>query len=535
MPLNMSQDRTFTTRQTVRSTPLAEVVKLSGQSRHEGRRSIGFSPTQQIKLNGFLVKSFNTMNAVLKTTPPRILPKRTPLRSWSGLLLGMVLLVSGAMADDAGKNDGGRKSLEQRIAELEAKLKDAGAVGGVKGSGIKISGFIDTSYLVNHADRTETGPVAGSSGQNTGRVFDNQYDGFNLNAVWLTIQKDIDASKFPAGFRVDTIIGQDASSYRGLAANESTVLLGIAYIDLAIPVGNGIDVKIGKVGQSLTAYEAIPSPANWQFSRSTTFALEPWLQTGARFSYKWNDTITTTVGLVNGWDAASSSLNQNTDLAFEGRVDINGPKTSFGDFSAFVGGFYGNGDTTPTALGGTTTAALNRPTSYVITVGGTWLKPFDIKPLALGFEFLNRSTETAVAATGAAALAANVVNQIVPIGANSVSVYGKWDWNKWTSTSARGTYTAFQNNRATEVSGNPISLDGLAVQTGTAGRPSNTELFGFTLTQAFNVWKDTLVRLEWRHDWTPSDQVGFGTANAASHDDIRKDQDTLAVNVVYSF
>ena len=70
---------------------------------------------------------------------------------------------------------------------------------------------------------------------------------------------------------------------------------------------------------------------------------------------------------------------------------------------------------------------------------------------------------------------------------------------------------------------------------GLAIMPAYTELFSFTLTQAFNAWKDTLVRLEWRHDWTPSSGVGFGAANAPSHDDLRSDQDTLAVNVVYSF
>ncbi len=454
----------------------------------------------------------------------------------SSIITGLALtafigFASSAFADDT--KVAGKKSLERRIAELEARLKDAGADGGVKGSGIKVSGYVDTSYLVNLADRTETGPVAGSSGQNTGRVFDNQFDAFNVNAVKLTIEKSKDASKFPAGFRVDTIMGSDAKvlqnstrAFNGIG--ESALFLEQAYVDLSIPVGNGIGVKVGKMA-ALIGYEVTESPANWQFSRSDAFRLSPFTHTGAHFSYAWNDTVTTTAAVINGWDSivansGQDASNPNANLAFVGRVDVTGPKTSFGDFGAFVAGMYDNEDT----LGGATT--LNNPNTYVWNIGGTWTQPFKVKELTLGIDYLYRYTETSTAAA-----AANIANEIVPVTASAFSAYGKWDWNKWTSTSGRFSTTWYQNNRATGVAGNPISLDPFAVQSGTAGRPRDTDLYSFTLTQAFNVWKDTLLRLEWRRDWTPSDQVGFGAASAASHDDIRKDQDTIAVNVVYSF
>ncbi len=48
--------------------------------------------------------------------------------------------------------DGKNGTLEKRINETERKLKDTGYTG-VKGSGIKISGYVDTSYTVNLADR----------------------------------------------------------------------------------------------------------------------------------------------------------------------------------------------------------------------------------------------------------------------------------------------------------------------------------------------------------------------------------------------
>jgi hypothetical protein len=86
---------------------------------------------------------------------------------------------------------------------------------------------------------------------------------------------------------------------------------------------------------------------------------------------------------------------------------------------------------------------------------------------------------------------------------------------------------------------NTQSLSPFAGQFGAFGEPQNYSVDSLTLTQAFNVWKDTLLRLEWRHDWTDlnnngNSNVGFSGSTAASADS-RDAQDTIAVNVVYSF
>jgi hypothetical protein len=121
------------------------------------------------------------------------------------------------------------------------------------------------------------------------------------------------------------------------------------------------------------------------------------------------------------------------------------------------------------------------------------------------------------------------------VDASALNVYGKWDWNKWTTTSGRFGYSWYSNaNGNLAASGNPISLDPLSIYSGSS-RTGTSELYSLTLTQAFNVWKDTLVRLEWRRDWTPTSGLGFGNPNVASRDDMRGEVDTIAVNVVYSF
>jgi len=77
--------------------------------------------------------------------------------------------------------------------------------------------------------------------------------------------------------------------------------------------------------------------------------------------------VTTTVGIVNGLDGINGAVNYNTDFSFVGRVDVTGPKTSFGDFNAFVAGLYGN----DTGAGGVS----NDQNTYVLDIGGTWAKP----------------------------------------------------------------------------------------------------------------------------------------------------------------
>lgn len=485
-----------------------------------------------------------------------------------GLALAAAVSVSTVIADDPGATGG----LEKRIRDLEAKLKDAG-YSGVKGSGIKISGYVDTSYIANLADRDISGPVAGGSltaagsptgagasgtstgPGNTGRVFDRQFNSFNLNAVKLTIEKDKDTSKYPAGFRTDFIYGNDAvvingGSSLGGVANDSELAVEQAYITLGVPIGNGVDVKFGKM-VTLLGYEVIESPANWQFSRSDAFRLAPMTQTGLTLGYKWNDYLTSTVGVINGWDNTgggsliSGSGNRNIDLSFVGRMDITAPKTSIGEFNAFLAALYGNDTSTPSvAIGAATPAPFTTSNSqgqHIWDIGGTWNKPFEVKEMTLGLDYLYRNDTANLTAFGAATPGVSTGT----LEAHVLSAYGKWDWNKWLTSSGRFSWSQYHNigiangpGTMYQASLGPLAVPGVAGASGFI--PAQTDMLSFTLTQAFNVWKDTLIRLEWRRDWTDSPGVGFGAAGAGTavapgRDDIRKAQDTIAVNLVYSF
>jgi hypothetical protein len=434
-----------------------------------------------------------------------------------------LIFIRPVAADDAGSTP--KPSLEERLKTLEQALKDAGVNSGVKGSGIKISGYVDTSYTANLGDRTNNGPVAGSSAQNTNRVFDNQFNSFNLNAVKLVIEKDKANEKFPAGFRVDLMYGEDARVLANPlgAMNDSTLFVEQAYVDLNIPIGNGIVVQVGKQA-SLIGYELIESGANWNFSRSDAFRLIPATQTGVNFGYKWCDQVYSDISVINGWDSRGSAVNYNTDLSFAGRLECQLIKSECGQLNTFLSGMYGNDMPNPNVAAGT----LNSPTSAIIDVGLIWNSPFRCNPFSLGLDYLNRQDDW----SGTAA-AANVQNQLNQVVANSVNGYAQWDWNKWLSSSARMGYSWYDNAPALgNVNGN---ISGLTVNS-LSTLEQHANMYSFTLTQSIGYWRDTLIRVEWRRDWTDNTRMGFGTATGANTpDDIRQTQDTLALNVIYSF
>jgi hypothetical protein len=421
------------------------------------------------------------------------------------------------------------------------------------------------------AGATGTADAAGNSTQTqfgNARTFDYQHDEFVLNAVKLTLEKDKDDSDFPAGFRVDLMYGVDAmvlGGRRGIAVaedgdtaedieNDSSFFLEQAYVNLGLPVGDGIDVKIGKM-VTLIGYEVIESPANANFSRSFAFNLAPFTQTGVTFGYNINEYITATMGLINGPDndgADSSNTfaglsgggNANTEFCGVYRVDIKSPEWSVGTFNLGVSGLFGNDsrvDSTTTGAGGNATTPWDNSTSInIVDVAGTWAKVFGHEPLSLGFEVFMQSQEFHIVNGQGFPNAGFQDNSVDDLTA---ALYAKYQVNDWFYLAGRGEYwdadarTAFANGIYNNTGFDTVDFDNIAPGT------DNLTIYSGTLTAGFTVWKDTLVRLEWRHDECVGDHTGFINAqsltdgNADSDDGVqyRKGQDTISVNVAYSF
>ena len=114
-------------------------------------------------------------------------------------------------------------------------------------SATTISGYVDTSAQWNIGTGNDRLPDYKCGGA-------GKADGFNLDVVQLRIEKPLDESEWAAGYRVDLWFGPDANtlgtqSLFGSSGSETGTAADFAirqaYVALRMPLGNGIDWKIG--------------------------------------------------------------------------------------------------------------------------------------------------------------------------------------------------------------------------------------------------------------------------------------------------
>src|SRR5579884_3018050 len=122
-----------------------------------------------------------------------------------------------------------------------------------------LSGYVDTSAQWNLGTGDEKAPRYAYGGA-------SKADGFNLNVVKVTLEKAPEAGGWSAGYKVDTVYGPDADSL----ATQSTGVMGDfaikqAYVDLQVPVGNGIHFKVG-VWDKIIGFESFESVDNPNFT-----------------------------------------------------------------------------------------------------------------------------------------------------------------------------------------------------------------------------------------------------------------------------
>src|SRR6266568_9156438 len=111
-------------------------------------------------------------------------------------------------------------------------------------SSTTLSGYVDTTAVWKFGTGNANMP---------GRVYDGAdvQDGFNLNVVSLTLTKPLDATdEWAAGYNVQLLFGPGATK-RGtgsLIGGGGDVSFNEAVVLLRVPVGNGVDLKVGQFG-----------------------------------------------------------------------------------------------------------------------------------------------------------------------------------------------------------------------------------------------------------------------------------------------
>ena len=349
-----------------------------------------------------------------------------------------------------------------------------------------LSGYVDTS--ASWSDTSAAVPLHGRVAyQNTAKM-----DGFNLDVIGLTLEKPLDESDWASGYRVDVLLGPDASHYVGTSpiatagAASDTVGIKQAYVNTRVPVGNGLDVKMG-VYDAIIGYEVFTNGANPNYSRSFAYNLEPFAHTGALASYQVSDSVGVNAGIANTSrsiinDRAGLLGGSSSHFSYMASVAVVAPE-SMGALSGatiyagFLDGLAGNASTLPDT------------TNYYL--GATLPTPVEGLALGLAYDHVEN------APTGVAGIDADVF----------------------------GAYASYQATDKMAVHGRVEYVSGDAGLY--YGGPDDNELLGLTATIDYNLWDNVTTRVEGRWDQQLDDNP-----NAYGGGD---DVFTLTLNAIYNF
>lgn len=173
-----------------------------------------------------------------------------------------------------------------------------------KTSGLSLYGYVEASYTQNFNN-----PAMQT---NQLRIFDGDANSFRPNMAQIVLEKEGKTGGGlgdRAGFRLKLNFGEDAK-FTGGNTGADEVDFQEAYAQYIVPVGNGLDIRIGRMN-TLIGYEVIESPYNPNFSRSWLFGLgEPFTTTGIRASYDFNEYVSFAIGGINSFTGAQVDANR---------------------------------------------------------------------------------------------------------------------------------------------------------------------------------------------------------------------------------
>lgn len=190
----------------------------------------------------------------------------------------------------------------------------------LESANITLGGYVDGGYTLAGNGQKANSPLAG-------RVFDTKSSRWVLDQADFFIDRPVDYAAaarkhtFDVGGHAEIDYGWDLGLLHssGLFDNPST--LGVthgfyrrrdspenqfdalqAYIDVAIPVGNGLRIRAGKFVTPI-GYEVINPTQNAFYSHSFLFGFAiPFTHTGVMGEYKINDDWTIDAGATRGWN-----------------------------------------------------------------------------------------------------------------------------------------------------------------------------------------------------------------------------------------
>ncbi len=186
----------------------------------------------------------------------------------------------------------------------------------------------------------------------TGNVFNTKHERIVLDQAVFNVERTVDkaasakAGTFDIGFRGEFLYGWDAGAIHSNGLFDNPATLGVApgngyyrsrtspenqfdveqaYVDIAIPIGTGLQLRIGKfvtlLGQEvIDASTSTGAPANALYSHSYLFGYAiPFTHTGILGSYQLTEKLGITGGVTRGWNQSINDNNGAVD--FLGQVN----------------------------------------------------------------------------------------------------------------------------------------------------------------------------------------------------------------------
>ena len=191
---------------------------------------------------------------------------------------------------------------------------------------LNIYGWVESGYTYNHRHGSDNNSVIFPGPFN--HEFGNHY---MLNQAVLRFERIPDPKKFDVGGLVEVMYGSDAARIHatGLGYNGSDATddnnpddplavanydpawqfdIPQAYVNVNLPIGNGLQVMVGKF-VTLLSYETIDPRGNPFYSHSYLFNAVPFTHVGVLGSYQVNDQLGLKLGVTRGWDIAMEDNN----------------------------------------------------------------------------------------------------------------------------------------------------------------------------------------------------------------------------------
>ena len=321
--------------------------------------------------------------------------------------------------------------------------------------------------------------------------FSKAADSFNLDVIDIKLSSALAEGEWASGYNVELWLGPDATDLGNAigGANNGGIAIKNANVVLNIPVGNGIQAKIG-VFDTIVGYESANSIENPNYARSFGYSIEPTSHTGLLLSYKVADALSINAGVANTYDAV---VNQGSRL----------------------------NKSNPTVLA---SASLTAPDSLGFLKGAV---------LTAGVVDGFKSTDS----TGASDKTLVYVGATLPTGIDKLTLGVAWDHlNIRKSTADADALAIYLSLKTCEKStlNLRVEYDRTANLAVGGANPVHTgaEFLGTTLTFDYKLWANVVSRLEYRWD---HDLNGANGAATVAGSQGNNNGHSLVAQVAYKF